>query len=345
MKRHADQPILTDLGPTCRDRHSDAYAREFGCDHDRLCDSSCFLRETRVDYEFRLDASNGLHLPDFEQVVPVPYIPPVVFDASLTSPKTLFLAEREVVVPVAYDRIGPLMKANPVAASAWRTTKGVPEDATLLVGSELSDPRLATLFRASLKPDFYAACVALRNAVFTSHAFSVYTDGSQCRGWQVYNLARSYRSAWHLNRFGLPVIVAIGADHPRDEERIAEHATRQGGKLTHFAVNSQTLWPRGHRDNFLFAKRIERMAGRTFHWLFYGVVDEASELEAYETMGRIEGISFVSSKPVMRGLNGRGLTSQATLPLTLVECVKSNIETAKTYQRRAEREFRKRRAA
>lgn len=299
LKECVAQNVLTGF-PTCTDCTSKAEALEFGVDERHYCDGkNCFTREKRADYEYRLELIEGLQFPEVIDQVAIPTLDSTIisynFDAHLAISRSVYGS----AIGVPYWRVPDLLSRKSVVATDFRSRFGLDKDQLLVLHGEGQDNELEKLFRRSCDPRFFEACASLSPVLLIAPGYSVYSDGSQCRRWQPYNLKCSAKFFSDANNHGLPCIPWIASNHNRDTERICEWLNNQHQTICYIAVNFQTKGSKVLNENIRFAKTIETASTRKIHWLIFGIASEASMRQVAQSL--TGELTFVTSKPIQRG--------------------------------------------
>ena len=319
------QKILLGL-PTCKDCTPEVEALEFGVDERHYCDGKeCFNRENRTDYETRLLHVEGLLLPEIIDRVPIPALDSTIVSHNFDTGLIISPAVYGSAVAIPYWRVPGLLSLNPALSMDFRTRYGLSEAQLLVLHGEGRDRQLEKLFVRSCDPRFFDVCASLAPVMLIAPGYSVYSDGSQCRRWQPYNLKRSAKFFSNTNSYGLPCIPWVASNHDRDTERICEWLNHhQHHSINHVAVNFQTKGLGVLKENILFAKAIEAGSSRQIHWLVFGVASETSMRQVAQSLSG--ALTFVTSKPMQRGRAGRSIFSQHNaIEGSLQEIVDSNI--------------------
>jgi hypothetical protein len=187
----------------------------------------------------------------------------------------------------------------------FRTQYGLGPDQLLVLHGEGRDRFLEKLYVRSASQRFFEACSFLAPVVLIAPGYSIYTDGTQCRHWQTYNLKRSAKFFHDANNYGLPCIPWGASNHKRDTDRIVEWLNRQVHPVTHLAVNLQTKGLKVLEENIRFIQEIEATSRRQIHWVVFGAASEASTSKVARDVAG--SITFVTGKPLQRGRAGRHL--------------------------------------
>jgi hypothetical protein len=302
------QNVLTGF-PTCMDYTSKAEVLEFGVDERHYCDGkNCFTREKRADYEYRLELVEGLQLPEDIDCVPIPSLDPVIVSHDFDIPLTISPSVYGSAVAIPYWHVSGLLSSDPSLSMNFRARHHLSKDQLIVLHGEGHDNLLERLFIRSCNPHFWDICASLSPVLLIAPGYSIYSDGSQCRRWQPYNLKLSTKFFSDANNHGLPCIPWVASNHNRDTERICEWLNKQCHTLTHLAVNFQTHGPAVLKENIRFAKAIEAASIRQLHWVVFGVASEASMSQIAENLKW--PVTYVTGKPMQRGRAGRSIFSQ-----------------------------------
>lgn len=307
------QEVITGF-PTCRDCTPDSEAEEFGVDNRHYCDgSSCFTRMKRPDYERRMLRLDGLHFPHIPRGVQVPSFERLVvshdFDMKIPLKSSIFGS----AVAVPYWRVGGLLSLSPERAMNFRLRNKLSEDQILILHGEGQDKNLERLFIKSCQPNFWETFASLHPVVLIAPGYSVYTDKTQCRHWQTYNLARSAQFFAEAVKYSLPCVPWIASNHKMDTVRICEWLNAYP-QISHVAVNFQTKGVEALVENISFIKSIENATSQQLKWLIFGV-SSAQSVRAVTSSIKGE-ITFVTGKPIQRARAGRDVCTQRKI-LTL----------------------------
>ena len=93
---------------------------------------------------------------------------------------------------VPYSRVGGLKSGDPGLAAQFRERVGLSLDQLILIHGEGPDDEQERIFGHVESGQFFAACAQLSPVVLIAPGLSVYTDGTQCRLYQLYNMARMF---------------------------------------------------------------------------------------------------------------------------------------------------------
>ncbi|MHB8637593.1 MAG: hypothetical protein ACYC96_14080 [Fimbriimonadaceae bacterium] len=301
----------------CRCAARESEVERFGLVGDTYCvpDSAmCFGPANRPSIVGVLTTIDGLDFPDLPNDVQIPYLPEAIRTIPGDSPLPFGIGPLGRALATRYTQIGGLRQAVPNIGklASWRKTRGIPDRKRLLLIQESGDEMLESLFPVTMRPEFFPAIAALGDVVLVSPGYSVYDDGSMCEWLQLINLKRSIFFTYLANVAGLPCIPCIGwhQDRRRDLDRLAEWLNRQGGKVTHLAVNAQTggsaLWA----ALSFGMKYLEAVTGRSFHWLVCGGTAPLSTIYRHLPSSRITHISAaVPTYTLQHRLIGQNCTS------------------------------------
>ncbi len=333
IKECAPQSVLTGL-PTCKDCTPASEALEFGVDDRHFCDgTSCFNREVCSHYEPRLLHVEGLRFPDVTTWVQLPSLEPVIVSHDFDMQPPIDPVSFGSAVAVPYWNIPGLLSFGLNRTTVFRQRNNLKSDQLLVLHGEGQDANLEKLFIRSCDPRFFKTCATLSPVLLVAPGYSVYTDGTQCRHWQTYNLKRSAKFFGDALSFGLPCVPWIASNHDRDTERICEWMNHPNHHFTHVAVNFQTKGQSVLRENVRFASSIESATTKQLHWLVFGVAAESSmQMLASNLHGQL---TFVTAKPIQRGRSGRSiLGDRKIIGVDRRQIIRDNI---RSQQVRAER--------
>ena len=300
-----EQNILDGL-PSCRDCTPEAEALEFGVDGRHYCDGKeCFNLEKRTDYEIRLLHVGGLRFPEITNRAAIPVLEPMIVSHDFDTKLAISTAIYGSAIAVPYWRVAGLLSQKPALSGGFRAHHGLSTNQLLILHGEGRDKDLDRLFKKSSSPRFFEACAALSPVVLIAPGYSIYSDGSQCRRWQPYNLKLSAKFFSDASNFGLPCIPSIASNHDRDTARIIEWINSSRYSVTHLAVNFQTKGREVLKENIRFAKAIEAGSREQIHWIVFGVACETSINQLAQSLKG--GLTFVTGRPLQRGRAGRSL--------------------------------------
>lgn len=292
-----------DLYP-CSTHGWEALDKLYGGFSETFCPGSApsEFHSDRPDYHSEMQRIGGYGFQGTPAAISTPSLPSVI--TTLNVRKTPYcdatlLGDAVAVHVRAISRLLPPHSSDTLAP---RRAIGIDERQIILLHQENEDHDIEWYYDRQQENEFWHNISLLGNVVLVTPGFSVYTDQTQCRYTQLYNLKRNLVCFLKARARGISSVLSVAWAIERDVERWAEWLRSVGNAVDCLALNLQTgrniLCP-----NLQGIQMLEQLTGRRYRWILFGPSSKAT----YETVFRCiepERTTCVTTRPFINAVKG-----------------------------------------